>query len=699
MLTTNLTDIHMTSCPIATFLEKFEEQKETLLRNPKCMGEDNIRNLPVYATFNISYEAIKSFADKRREVERAQEATYALQLLHLLCFYHNEGSMGAMFSCAAMTTWLEKRASHNPLQADGVLLDHFVEMLHYTEGGKDDDFDWQSRSFDLGIGFLEEFSLIRYDYDNMYSNMHILVHDWARARMTERQRAEWGLAARRILIDSLPETEHRMVIIHRREMLPHVDACTKFVKGSDYDFKLESKYLRKIATLYEEADRPEAETAYLRALNCAARELGHLDELTLKAMLSTAIYYDRNHRDKEAEALYLETIDRMVIKEDEERWRKAEEKQRPKSASEFQQASADARLGEALDSSELRNAKVMLAYFYYKLGRPDDAEKHTGDLIEWGRRVRQTGTGDDKEDEDVRRARDLEAQIAGQDPSLLNLPEARRKFEEAKEAHGLHHHDTALMRRLLVLCLLDKEKYKEAQVHLHVLAEWYSMTYGPDSTEVMDNNLALARCFLSQRRPWESLWLGSEVLLKYCDRFGRTHDKTVDCTQDLARFFFEAGMFERAIQMAAECLSIRRETLGPEHPQTRYSAFALQKFRKESATLPLFHRLRWVQQVLYITKVALQKEGELFNLPMPEWLAEWNPTPVEPMLTADGTEVRFVKEMFKIEGGTIARWRALDEAALIPNQRLVDVVPPQVAVNFTPERYPPRNRVSMSSPR
>lgn len=671
-------DIHMDQCPIESFLEKFEEQKESLLKNPKCRGEDNLRNLPVYATFNISYEAIKAFADKRRDIERAPEATYALQLLHLLCFYHNEGSMGAMFHCAAMTSYLEKRASRNPLQAEGVSLDHFVQTLH-TMIGEKHDFDWQSQSFHLGIGFLEEFSLIRYDYVNMYSNMHILVHDWARGRMTKTQRTEWGLAARRILIDSLPEAEGQEVIVHRRQMLPHVDACTKFVEGQDYDLKLESKYLHKIAVLYEEADRPEAETAYWTAHRCAARELGYLDELTLDSMLNMALYYDHHDRNAQAEALYLETVDRMVIREDEKLWRAAQEKQRQRPESTSQQASADTRLGEALDSSELRNAKLFLANFYRKLGMPDAAEKHTGDVIAWGRRFPKTDTGGEgeKEDEYVVRARDLEGQIAGQKPALLNLPVAERLYLEAKEAHGPEHHETIWRQKVLASCLIDEGKFKEAEHHLFILSGWYSKTHGPESSELMDASYAMAQCFLEQSRPWESMWLISEVLLKFSDRFGPGHGKTMECAQEFASSFFKAGLFEQAIEISESCLKIRKRKLGPEHPRTRFTAYQLRRFKSVAETLPLFHRVRWVQQTLYNTKVALQEDGAY--MPVPPWLAEWSPVPVEPMLTADGTEVRFVKDLVQVEEGTIGRWRPLDEAAVIPEQKLVDVLPPHLA--------------------
>ncbi|KAK7741389.1 hypothetical protein SLS63_000943 [Diaporthe eres] len=669
-------DIHMDKCPIGSFLEKFNEQKESLLRNPKYKGEDHLRNLPVYATFNISYEAIKAFADKRRDIERAPEATYALQLLHLLCFYHNEGSMGAMFNCAAMTLYLEKGSSRSPLQAEGVSLDHFVQMLHHMEG-EEHDFDWQSQSFDLGIAFLEEFSLIRYDYDKLYSNMHVLVHDWARGRMTPRQRSEWGLAARRILIDSLPEKESREIIIHRRQMLPHVDACMRFVGGYDYDLKLESKYLQKIAALYEEADRPEAETAYLRAVRCAAAALGYLDDLTLETMIDAAFYYNTHDRDKEAEELYLETIDRMVIKEDEKRWRATQEKPKQKSGSTSQQESADTRTKEALDSPDLRNAKMLLARLYVKRGDFGAAEKHTGDVLGWGRRFSKTDTGDGEEDEHVVGARELEAQIAGQKPSLLNLPEANRLYLEAEEAHGMDHYETIWRRKRLVDCLLDEEKWKEAEDHLFILQSWYVKTHGPESTEALSNTLSMGYNFRRQLRPWEALWVLSEAMLKFNDKFGANHPKTVSSVSEVARSFFGAGMFETAIEMSEECYNIEKEKFGPDDRRTRWSAIQLRRFKSVASTLPLFHRLRWVQQALLRTKIALADEDAY--MPAPPWLAEWEPVAVEPMLTADGTEVRFTQDCLQVDGGTIETWRPLDEAAVVPEQSLLDVVPSTIA--------------------
>jgi tetratricopeptide (TPR) repeat protein len=691
----------MVNCPIDEYLEKFEEEKESLLKNPRCLGEDNLRNLPVYATFNISYEAIKAFADKRREIERAPEATYALQLLHLLCFYHNEGSMGTMFHCAGMMNLQEKRSLLNPLRAEGVLLDHFLQHTCRMVGDQLD-LQWQSRCFDLGIGFLEEFSLIKYDYHSMYSNMHILVHEWARGRMTKGQRAEWGLAARRIVIDSLDEREGRAWVMHRREMLPHVDACLKFVGGEDLDPKLEAELLFRIARLYDETDRPEAETAYLRALDICIRKLGYLDEWTLRLMRALAKYYDSHNRDDEAEALYLETIDRMTIREKERHWRAAQGEPSQKSEPKSPQESAKPRQAEPLDYSALRSTKVFLARFYSKLDRLYDAQKHTGDIIAWSLQFPTTDTGDKRvDDKDVVRARECDANMAGQLPSFLKLPEARRAYLEAKKAHGPHHFETIWKQRVLGFCLVEQGQLKEAEDHLSTALTWYSETYGPDSKEALDVLMSIATCFRAQGRSWESAWLAIEAQLKYDDKFGPTHDKTMYCALEAARAYHDTGLFERAIQVTRDILDVRRETLGPDHPRTRRTADMLQKFKSTAETLPLFLRIRWMQQELLNAKVALEK-GSAYHT-MPSWLKEWTPVPVEPMLTADGTEVRYVMDTIKVEGGIIERWRALDEAAFVPDQKLTDVLPPNVTdllpeasyMSDTPRARTPNPRVEV----
>ncbi|KAK7737416.1 hypothetical protein SLS53_006489 [Cytospora paraplurivora] len=659
--------IYMVPCPIGDFMDKFKKQKEKLLSDPEFRGEDNSRNLPIYTTFDISHEAIQTFANKRSDPHRALKATYALQLLNLVCFYHNEGCLANMFNCAAVTRFLCDRASWFPLKAEDTSLDQFVTL---SLDPTDESYEWKPQSFRLGMGFLEEFSLISYDHDSMYSNMHVLVHDWARTRMAKQQRYEWGSAARCILMDSLDANDTRELIIHRRNLVPHLDTCLKYVGGYDDDLGLEAEYQTRIAKTYEDADRiQKASQAHLKAVVYASRAFGVLEEDVLDIISALAKFSKRHGYEKKAEQSWLEVIDRRIIKYDEERWRIAHKKSRQGSSRTPRDTINEDYNGEALDEPKLRDDKVSLTALYVNQSRWDDARRQIEDILEWDRR-RARSPGDD-EDKFVLRARDLARRISGQKAKQITVQEARENHLKAEEMWGPDDRETIKRRRILAERLEKEGLLRDAEGHFEYIFRWYQKTHGGIASETMQAWLQLAENLNAQDRPIEAMGIQTVVLQRYRTRLGPDHPRTLMCQLRLSYTYAAAGFFEMGIMYCRDCLGKYKAVYGAEHQQTRVTALQLRQSQEVLASMPLFLRLKAIRTVLYTSKVALEGDHR-----MPPWLAEWEPTPIEPLLTAEGTEVRVVQEYFKSNEGRVGRFELVDEAVTTQTQTLESIVPP-----------------------
>lgn len=420
LLTAESAVIYMAPCPIGNFMERFKEQKDKLLSDPEFRGEDNLRNLPVNTTFDISHKAIQTFANKRSDPHRALKATYALQLLNLVCFYHNEGWLARIFVFAAFTRFIFDRASQFPSKAGDISLDQFVTL---SPDSTDDGHEWQSQSFRLGMGFLEEFSLISYEHDSMHSKMHVLVHDWARTRMANKQRDEWGSAARCILMDSMDPNDDRGSTVHRRNLVSHLDTCLRYVGGYDDDLGLEAEYQSRIAKTYEDADRiQEALQAHQKAVDYARKASGVLGKDALDRTSALARFSKRHGDEKRAQQSWEEVINRRIEKYDQERGLIASAKSRQGTGLTPQDTISENNNREALDDPELRDDKLSLAGLDYYQNRGDDARRHVEDIIEWDQRCAKP-PGDD-EDGSVSQARNLARIFSGQPKTPITIQEA-----------------------------------------------------------------------------------------------------------------------------------------------------------------------------------------------------------------------------------------------------------------------------------
>lgn len=677
------TDINMVPCPLDNFLDVYNQQKDSLLKRPRFKGQDNDRNLPVYATFNISYIAIQDLTKRATDRERAKEARHALQLLNLLCFYHNEGVIGPMFDYAAQNRHTHRREEITTVDLsniDGDSLEHFLGLQNTK-------CKWDGENFELGIKFLKRFSLLKYDDSNRHINMHVLVHEWARGRMEDKKRLEWGQAARCILLDSIDVKLNREHVAHRREMLPHLDACSKLNIPLNDGYGLEADRQLKIARTFEDFDRiADAADAYGRAVRYGTLEWGRFAKQTISFLANKASFHDSHGQFAQAEEFWLEAIERRRVANEEGLLIVSEAKRRRRPPSECGAGFGIIIAGatHVMDDYDLRADTASLATWYFRHGRYDCAQRHVSEILEWDKYYRKSGS-ETGEDLCVVQARKLDDHIArrqthaSSDQVQAECVEALAKFGEGSYEYMKSKNDLA------ETLVREANREKDAQTREDKLfradnimagvCKWMGQAYGPTGRGTLEATGAWGRIVLQRRRPYEALCSQIAALVKHRAVLGKSHPATLKCQSDIARCLMAVGAFGLGLDWGKRCLVAMRGVFDENSREVRKMAALMRQLLEYYQTMPRWARVRWIQ------RAALDERECYINdeIEMPRFLMDWKPELVQPPLTATGDEIRIVYETIHIEGDAVETCKQIGEPA--------GPIKLQPLKKFLPEQY------------
>ncbi|KAI1412586.1 FabD/lysophospholipase-like protein [Hypoxylon sp. FL1857] len=217
---------------ISEYAKLLEEHRHNLLKNKS--DSDSIPPVlqAVHASFDVTYKVLNTQAHDSSYESEAEAARYALKLLNLFSFYHNEGLMGGILKRA-----VENRPGNRRQDDFGVGAESFADLLATDDSGK-----WIESRWQLGVDLLIAYSLVKVMRDNqarrVYS-MHGLVHDWARERMPDYLRCARAKAARVIIFDSINESQSNGDdILYSFKVLPHAQAAMKNTETIDIDDQL-----------------------------------------------------------------------------------------------------------------------------------------------------------------------------------------------------------------------------------------------------------------------------------------------------------------------------------------------------------------------------------------------------------------------------------------------------------------------------
>jgi hypothetical protein len=617
--------IHMAPCPLEEYLAVFNKQKEDLLRSPRFKGGDEKRHIAVYATFNISYRAIKAFADKREDLTRVQDAATALNLLNLLSFYHNEGPIGIIFERAAINRNKFGRIEHFPLKAGEVELESLIETFE-AEITPDhpDGRDWLCDDVIRGLGFLNEFSLLKFDRSIDYVNMHILVHEWARSRMDGDEGSAWGVAAKSLVMDSISLKTDVRDASYRRDVLPHMEACLKHVKAEHDDSALESEYLGKAATVFQQASNLDAaEAVLLRAVEYRKAYFGLLHYGTLSAMSKLAVVYEDQAKYHKAEEVLLEVLDRRAIYQKEQKWQ-AFKKANVITADEEVDQKAVLDSYNPLDSKYFRRDKMALARVLTEEDHGSTAADIYEEFVRWSEDKHGQNSPDAREFRDMAaRARDTSF-VPQVERQHMSIEEAQDILKCKVAELGHVHHSTIYAKTQLANALKRQGAFQEALTLLWEVCRFKQNLYGEDSLDHMDAMAALADVYVQLERLYDAGDLYLITMCKYEDLLGPLHPKTIDSMENLAMISASKAEYERAVELIEGCLDRYKATFDTEHRMVRLCAHMVHQFRSYQKTIPDYVRAA-------ISNHAIQKNKDALGELAPEWMRKWEPVADEAM--------------------------------------------------------------------
>lgn len=235
---------------------------------------------------------------------------------------------------------------------------------------------------------------------------------------------------------------------------------------------------------------------------------------------------------------------------------------------------------------------------------------------------------------------------------------------EAEEACGPDDRINILRRTKLAEILLKEGLVRDAEGHFKYILRWSEKTHGEVSRHTLKARLQLAENLVAQDRPIEAM-IRQCVILWHCQtRLGPHHPLTLECLRCYTNSLALGGFFEGSIIHCKESLVKHRAVYGAEHQMTRLAALWLRQVREVLASMPLFFRLRAIQTRLHTSKVALGEKH--WTAP---WLAEWELMHIDPLLTAEGTEVRVDMKYSETDEGWITRFKLLDEAVTTQPRR------------------------------
>ncbi|KUI57201.1 Patatin-like protein 2 [Cytospora mali] len=653
--------IHMGPCPLKDYLEIFNEQKDALLRNPRFKGGDEQRHIAVYATFNISHRAIKAYADKKADMARVKDAEVALKLLNLVCFYNHVGDLHAIFDQAAKFRYEMQRHLEFPLKAGDISLDDLVWTFKTDITTENPDGRaWDSEDYVRGMSFLNDFSLIKFDSVSAYCNMHVLVHEWARNRMGDGERSDWGLAARSILMDSLSLKSGHYYIIYRRDVTPHLEACQKYVKAEHDSVPLESEYQGKMAYTFQQAGNMDAaEIALTKALEYRKRIFGVQNEATFAAMSQLAQVYVKQGRYAKAEETLREVIDRRKLYQQELKQQAIEEAQKlaRKGKGKGKENGKDNAVfldaDGTLDNPKIRKDTKNLLKVLILQDRWEVAANIASGITEWYE-------GMDLNNDKVRTYRNFVARLKGETTEDdLTIQEAMQKLADTTALMGPIHPNTIRDTEKLAQTLARHGGLLEAQKLLMEVFEWTQGTYGPESPEAFEAMCKVAHNLFSQGRYFEADDVYYAVETHYNEALGPLHPKTLAVKLDLGLCLYCKTMYSSAIRLAQECLEGRTVILGPQHTMTLQAEHCLRQFRETQANAPDWFRAG-------LRNTAIQASINALGDRAPDWMKQWKPESEEDLVRAHierGTFRKLKLDIVTEKGGLIfTRLRPVDEA-------------------------------------
>ncbi|KAK3395941.1 hypothetical protein B0T20DRAFT_49038 [Sordaria brevicollis] len=558
---------------IYDFMKDFQEKKDLFLRNPEYKQEGDPA---VYVTFDMSFDYLRTQSRKEQTIgANAEDYQNAIKILSMVGFYHNEGITEEMVMRAA--EWRARKGG-GLLKLGGKGKYNIDKLIEHDECG-----NWDPTWFRRAANILRQLSLVRLDQDRSMS-MHVLVHSWARERLSESERAAYGLSARSILFESIPEGISPEETNFRCRLLPHGLAITSLVEQRWSDPVLESSYDERWAKVNEDTGRyAEVERCLKSALWGYKVNFTLDNQRCIDVMIRLAELYNQvdTRRWVESEALLTECLARQEFLT----FRKLKVRQEPRGRN-----GKMVTVEEKWEKKGLREvgaqcsqfiiAKRQLADFYRRCGMWDLRRYLLEEIKE---DILESGLDSDlaylqPPDADIIEAKNKATMLANK----LTAQEIRKLDQENDEARAA---DAEKYRPAdeEEIDTMVRSKWRKEIVNAHdndipaeekyrLLMDHYQETldiYGPNSKPTLAALVeGLAVFALREERGGCALIVLREAIRRSAERFSDTHPDTVIFVSQLVDGLNAIGRSKEALKLSCVVQNLFHEQLGEKHEYT-----------------------------------------------------------------------------------------------------------------------------------
>ena len=294
-------------CTINRYLELLSKQRKKVLDKSSSFKGAFRYGRAVYATWEISYEAIKTKRSRASDPNEATAAENAITLLQIFAFFHYGNIMEETFKRAAELAKFRRahyqHAPRNLLPWTGCDLPHNLLEL-------DNDGEWDPLLFRNGIQILVSLSLIKQDSSGETYSIHPLVHSWSRDRMASSAAEKWAACANAVLAGSIDTGGAEADYTYRRKLIPHVNAYYQFVETLHTLTTSKDDQCMNYGWVFRENGNSYRAGALLkRAVEMRTRILGEEHPDTLTSMNNLAYTYSDQGKWEEAKKLQVQDLE------------------------------------------------------------------------------------------------------------------------------------------------------------------------------------------------------------------------------------------------------------------------------------------------------------------------------------------------------------------------------------------------------
>ncbi|KAJ9161398.1 Patatin-like protein 2 [Coniochaeta hoffmannii] len=529
----------MQSCSPTEYLREFRARRAELMRDERYKGQDP-RNQAVYATFDISFRAIKGLSTIQEGHFEGEDARNALKILELACFYHNEGIPEEMFERAAIDRCKKtSRGKPHPLVGGKVSLDSLLEVVEVES-----DKMWNAMPFRFGAMLLEQFSLVKRDRTRGNISMHVLIRSWAGDRMNPYYRIDRILCAKLIMSCAIPTTttSEPWDAVFRRKLYPHAKAMQQYDDVMYAEDAIQSRVDMSFGHLAEEAgDYVEAERLYKRVIENRKLEVGPDHHSTLKAVTALADLCQKQARFPEAECLLLEVAESV------------EHTHGP-------------------DSQQSVNALWGLATTYVHQTRFEAAENAVLQVRERTMRLHKISN---LNHEKLASANARLVEIRQFKAGIFEtgtVDELQAKLDTCLRDHDKWDRRTLRARIQLGDALVSAGRPEEAEQHFFEAANGYANRHGPDHPRALDAFTQYAQLRIDQGQTPEAEYLLRDNLATTQRLRGERDIKAMHILFVLGKAIALQGRFDEGILLMEKAKDLQQALVGSEYLGVKFAS-------------------------------------------------------------------------------------------------------------------------------